>query len=278
MKKCGFVSIIVESNAGKSALINQLVGQKVSIVSRKIQTTVSRILGIAIYNDCQIIFIDTPGFLTKKQSLEKVAWDAFRESEDILFVVDVTKKNFERSIGLLKKINAEKKVSLILNKIDLIHKPKILEIINQFKDIRNFKNIFAVSALTGDGVNDIKKYLEKVLPEGDWIFPEDEITDASLEKYAAEITREHIYHRIHQEVPYACRVETCHCENMLNGELKIFQNIIVNNLSHKVIMVGHRGEKIGAIRQAANDELSKLLERKVQLHLKVILSDDIKKK
>ena len=117
-----------------------------------------------------------------------------------------------------------------------------------------------------------------MLPEGDWIFPEDEITDASLEKYAAEITREHIYHRIHQEVPYACRVETCHCENMLNGELKIFQNIIVNNLSHKVIMVGHRGEKIGAIRQAANDELSKLLERKVQLHLKVILSDDIKKK
>ena len=153
-KRCGFVAVLGETNAGKSTLINRLVGQKVSIVSRKVQTTLSRILGIAISGNSQVILIDTPGFISDFKSsdhrsdvLEKTAWDAFRETDDVLFVVDAHKKGFAKSIALLQKIDKKKKVSLVLNKVDLIMKEKLLEIASEFAKIRNFENVFMISSL-----------------------------------------------------------------------------------------------------------------------------------
>lgn len=277
MKKCGYIAVIGETNAGKSTLINRLVGQKVSMVSRKIQSTRVRSLGIAIYGDAQIILIDTPGFLrsyTKSaESLSKIAWDAFRETDSVLFVVDVNKSKLQGSIKLLQKIDANKKVVLVMNKVDLVHKPDLLKIAATFSEVRNFERVFMISSLTGSGVNDVLEYLSTVVPESDWIFSEDEITDMSLEKYAAEITREHLYHRIHREIPYKCTVETESCENEPDGSLKITQNIRVKSEAHKVICVGHKGGKIKAIGEAAREELSQLLERKVHLFLQVLVDE-----
>ncbi|GHU16827.1 GTPase Era [Alphaproteobacteria bacterium] len=277
-KKCGFVAVLGETNAGKSTLINKMVGQKVSIVSRKIQTTLTRILGIALYENSQIILVDTPGFLRQNsvESLSKTAWDAFRESDDVLFVVDVCKKNFEASIKLLQKIDAAKKVSLVMNKVDVIHKPKLLEISIMFSQVRHFENIFMVSALSGSGVDDIMKYLSSIMPDGDWLYHEDETTDSSFEKYTSEITREHIYHRLHQEIPYKCVVKTENYQNQKDGSVKIVQNVYVKNNAHKVIFLGKRGGKIKAIGEASRKELSKLLEKNVHLFLHVLVDNETK--
>jgi len=271
MRKCGYVAVLGETNAGKSTLINKMVGQKVSIVSRKIQTTLTRILGIAVYGDSQIILIDTPGFLRKKsvESLAKITWDAFRETDDVLFLVDVNKKNFDASIALLKKIDAAKKVSLVMNKVDLVHKPKLLEIAAMFKDVKNFENVFMISSITGSGIEDILKYLDSIMPEGDWIYKDDEITDAPFEQYVSEITREHIYHRLHQEIPYKCVVKTENYQNQKDGSVKIVQNIFVKTAAHKAIFLGRKGGKIKAIGEAARLELEELLNRKVHLFLHV---------
>jgi GTP-binding protein Era len=269
------VAVLGETNAGKSTLINQLVGQKVSIVSRKAQTTLSKILGIAIHDESQIILVDTPGFLKNRraENLEKTAWNAFRESEEILFVVDVCKKELDTSAALLQKIHADKRVSLIMNKIDLIHKPKLLEIVTSLSQIRNFENIFMVSSLTGSGVDKILNYLASAVPEGEWLYEANQITDSSFEKYVSEITREHIYHRLHQEIPYKCIVKTENYQDQPDGSIKIVQNIYVKNDAHRVIFLGRGGGKIKAIGEAARKELSHLLEKEVHLFLHVALED-----
>lgn len=277
-KRCGFVAVLGETNAGKSTLVNKLVGQKVSIVSRKVQTTLSRILGIAISGNSQIILIDTPGFVSdrktvdrRSESLEKTAWDAFRETEEVLFVVDAHKRDFEKSVALLQKINKKKKISLVLNKVDLIMKEKLLEIASKFSKIRDFENVFMVSSLSGDGVKDIEKYLAEVVPEGEWLFPEDEVTDSSFEKFTSEITREHLYHRIHQEIPYRCKIITENYRNESDGSVRIAQDILVKSKAHKIILLGHNGRKIRAIGVAARRELSELLGREVHLFLNVVV-------
>lgn len=276
VKKCGFVTIIGETNAGKSTLINQMVGQKVSIVSRKIQTTLSKTLGIVLHKNSQIIFIDTPGFLRGKniENLQKIAWDAFRESDDILFIVDVNKKSFKNSVELLQKINESKKVSLIMNKVDLAHKPKLLELASMFSKIRDFENIFMISATEGNGVAAILDYLANVMPDGEWIYDEDTVTDSSFEKYTSEITREHVYHRLHQEIPYKCIVKTEQYQTQPDGSVKIVQHIYVQNDSHKMIVLGKKGEKIKAIGAASRKELASLLNQKVHLFLQVCLLDN----
>lgn len=277
-KRCGFVAVLGETNAGKSTLVNKLVGQKVSIVSRKVQTTLSRVLGIAMSGNNQIILIDTPGFISdhktadqRSEVLEKTAWDAFRETEEVLFVVDAHKRDLKKSMALLHKIDQKKKVSLVLNKIDLIKKEKLLEIASEFSKIRDFENVFMVSSLSGDGVKDIKEYLAKTVLEGEWLFPEDEITDSSFEKFTSEITREHLYHRIHQEIPYRCRVVTENYRNESDGSVRVAQDILVKSKAHKVILLGHNGSKIKAIGLAARRELSELLGREVHLFLNVVV-------
>jgi GTP-binding protein Era len=273
LKRCGFVTVLGETNAGKSTFINQLVGQKVSITSRKMQTTTSRILGIVIRGESQIILVDTPGFSRNQKNikLERAAWDAYRESDNILFLVDASKKNFDNSIALLKKVDNSRKVSLLLNKVDLVHKPKLLELAQMLSKTRDFENIFMISSLTGSGVDKVLAYLASVVPEGEWIYSDDEITDSSFEKYVSEITREHIYHRIHQEIPYLCTVKTESYQNQSDGSVKIVQDIYVKNKAHRIIFLGHNGGKIKAIGKAAREELSALLNREVHLFLHVLV-------
>ncbi|MBE6447240.1 MAG: GTPase Era [Alphaproteobacteria bacterium] len=276
MKRCGFVAVIGETNAGKSTLVNKLVGQKVSIVSRKVQTTLTRILGIALYGESQVILADTPGFVSKMQEsvLEKTIWDTFRESEQVLFVVDVNKRDFSKSVALIKKIHDSKKISLVLNKVDLIHKPKLLEIASMFSQIRLFENIFMVSGITDIGIDDIRNYLERSVPEGNWLFPNDEVTDSDFETFVSEITREHLYHRIHKEIPYRCKVKTIFSENKPDGSVIITQHIYVNSAAHRAILVGNRGAKIRAIGEASRRELSQLLDKTVHLFLQVVLRNE----
>jgi GTP-binding protein Era len=240
-----------------------------------VQTTTCKITGIAIRGDCQIILSDTPGFSQTRhiEALEKIAWDAFRETDEVLFVVDVCKKNFDLSIALLKKIHETKKVSLVMNKIDLIHKPRLLEIAKIFSEIRNFENIFMVSGLTGNGIEKILNFFAKTLPESEWIYDEDTITDLSFEKYSSEITREHIYHRLHREIPYKCIVKTEECLEQPDGSIRIVQNVYVKSEAHRSIFIGHKGGKIKAIGTAARRELSILSEKKIHLFLRVLLDD-----
>jgi GTP-binding protein Era len=277
LKRCGIVAVLGETNAGKSTLINQLVGQKVSIVSRKVQTTLSKILGIAIHRESQIIFIDTPGFPKNSrkaiENLERTIWDAFRESEEVLFVIDVCRRNFDTSMAILQKIHQTKRVSLVMNKVDLIHKPKLLEIAELFRLVRNFENVFMVSSLTKSGIDKILDYVASAVGEGEWLYEADQITDLSMEKYAAEITREHIYHRLHQEIPYECVVKTASCEDQLDGSIKIVQNIYVKNRAHRIIFIGHKGGKVRAIGEASRKELSSLMGKTVHLFLQIKTGD-----
>jgi len=280
LKRCGFIAVLGETNAGKSTLINKLVGQKVAIVSRKQQTTLTRINGIAVHGNSQIIFVDTPGFLKKKkvENLERIAWNAFRETDLIMFVIDANKKDFTSSIDLLQKIDQSKNIILVLNKVDLIHKPKLLELVEKFRQIRDFAEVFMISALRNKGVNDLKSCIAKMMPEGEWLYNDDEATDQPFEEYVAEITREHIYDQVHQEVPYKCAVITRSYEQPSNNHIVIYQDIHVTENSHKIIIIGHAGSKIKSIGMAARSELSRLLDKKVDLFLQVIVDDNNSKK
>jgi GTP-binding protein Era len=266
-----------ETNAGKSTLINRLVGQKVSIVSQKVQTTLSKILGIVTRGDSQIIFIDTPGFSHNRKkcnaNLEKIAWDAFREANEVMFVIDVCRKKQESSIALLQKIHPDRRVSLVMTKVDLIHKPILLEIAAAFNKIRNFEKVFMVSSLTGSGIDEILNYLESVVLEGEWLYDADQITDSPFEKYASEITREHVYYRLHQEIPYQCIIETEDYENKADGSIRVVQRIRVKNKAHKAIFIGQAGGKIKAIGEASRRELSELMGREVHLFLHVVVDE-----
>ncbi len=270
--RSGFVAVLGKTNAGKSTLINQLVGQKVSIVSRKVQTTLSRISGIAIEGNSQIILVDTPGFISKQasSSIEKEAWSALGDTEHVLYLYDCRKDDIEADLTLINKIK-NKKISLVLNKIDKVKKEVLLSLADNFYNNCKLENVFMISALTGSGVQTIKTYLAEIVPEGEWIFPEDEVTDASFEKFTSEITREHIYHRVHKEIPYECKVITEESKTESDGALNIKQVIYVKSTAHKMILVGHKGEKIKAIGTASRRELCELFGKTVHLFLDVVV-------
>lgn len=269
MKKFNMVTIIGETNAGKSTLVNALVGQKVSIVSRKVQTTIFNVIGIITEGDSQIAIIDTPGFYRERsvRNYDKTAWDAFRQSELIMFVVDASKKDLEKSKKLVAKIDSQKKVVLVLNKIDMLHKPKLLAIISEFSALRNFEEVFLVSATELNGVEELRTYLLNSAVESEWMFNEDEITDQPMEIYAAEITREHIYDLLHQELPYACKVKTVSIKQRPNGGWIINQEVYLQRESHKPIFLGKNGSKIKAIGESARTELQRIMEVPIQLFL-----------
>lgn len=274
MTKCGFVAVIGAPNAGKSTLINGLVGQKVTIVSPKVQTTRNRILGVAQRGETQIILVDTPGiFFTPKRRLEKAmvrsAWDSLSDADGIMVIVDVSRKNFEETEEILKKLeHYKKKVVLVLNKIDLISRDNLLGLAQAFS--RPFiDQVFMISALKGDGTKDIKDYWVERLPEGPWLFPEDQLSDLSDRLLASEITREEIFFRLHEELPYAIWVETESWEEFKNGSVKIHQTIYVQRDSQKPIVLGHGGSQIKAIGAGARRQLTSLLGRPVHLFLQV---------
>lgn len=274
MTKCGFIAVVGAPNVGKSTLINALVGAKVTIVSPKVQTTRNRILGVALEGDTQLILVDTPGiFDTPKRRLEKAmvrsAWDSLRDADGIMVMVDVSQKHFEDTEMILSRLeNYKKKAVLVLNKIDLIPRENLLALAEKFSR-PELDRVFMISALKGDGIQDIKTYWTGELPEGPWLFPEDQLTDLPLRFLAAEITREEIFNRLHQELPYSIWVETESWEEFQDGSVKITQVIYVQRESQKPIVLGKGGQQIKAIGAAARRQLIDILERPVHLFLQV---------
>lgn len=275
--KCGFIAVLGAPNAGKSTLINQIVGGKVSIVSNKVQTTRQRILGITIQDQTQLVFVDTPGIFTPKKRLDKAmvhaAWTAGQEADVILVITDASKKSQAQTKAILEQLEG-KSVILALNKIDQIKRDALLAMTAEFSTYSFIDHFFMISALTNDGVADLVKYVSDHLPFSPWLYPEDQMTDLPQRLWAAEITREHIFHHLHQELPYDTFVETENWEEFDNGSVKINQVIYVAKESQKSIVLGKKGHQIKTIGAAAREELSLLLERPVHLFLHVKHMED----
>jgi GTP-binding protein Era len=269
--RCGFIAVIGAPNAGKSTLVNALVGAKVSIVSRKVQTTRMTLRGIAIEGQSQLVFIDTPGIFAPRRRLDRAmvdaAWSGAVDADQIMLLVDAARgvdENVERILGRLKDVGA--RVLLVLNKIDRVRKASLLALAADLNARISFVATFMVSALNGDGIADLKSHLAKVVPPGPWHYPEDEISDAPLRVLAAEITREKIYNRLHDELPYQAAVETTAWREQKNG-IRIEQTIFVERESQKRIVLGKGGAMIKQLSMEARKELSGIVERPVHLFL-----------
>ncbi|MGX1196154.1 GTPase Era [Parvibaculum sp. MBR-TMA-1.3b-4.2] len=270
--RAGFVAIIGAPNAGKSTLLNQLVGSKVAIVTHKVQTTRARIRGIAIEGNAQIVFVDTPGIFKPKRRLDRAmvdaAWGGAKDSDQVLLLIDIQKGITEEVRAILKSLeDSQRKVLLALNKIDGVPHAKLLEMAQELNETGLFSEIFMISALTGDGVGDLRRHVAALMPEGPWLYPEDQIADVPMRSLAAEITREKAYLRLHDELPYALTVETESWEEKKDGSIRIQQVIYVERDSQKKIVLGKGGQSIKTIGQLAREEMQELLETKVHLFL-----------
>jgi len=270
---CGFVALLGAPNAGKSTLLNSLVGAKVSIVTRKVQTTRSRLRGIAVEGASQIVFVDTPGIFAPKRRLERAmvaaAWSGARDADVVALVFDANRKGIDPDTRLildgLKDFG--RRAILVLNKVDVAKRPRLLELAAKFEAEGLFDRIFMISALTGDGVEDLRAFLAGAMPEGPWHYPEDQLSDLPLRLMAAETTREKLFQRLHQELPYALTVETERWQDFEDGSVKIEQTIYVQRDTQKAIVLGKSGQSIKEIRGDSQKELEELLERKVHLFL-----------
>ena len=270
--KCGYVALIGAPNAGKSTLVNELVGSKVSIVTHKVQTTRSLIRGIALKDEKQVIFVDTPGIFAPKRRLEtamvNTAWGGAKDADVIGMIVDARKgvtDQIENILDRLKDIKLPK--VLILNKIDLVKRDSLLALAQQLNDRIAFDETFMVSALNGDRTDDLMDYFADHMPQGPWLYPADMISDLPMRQLAAEITREKVFLRLHQELPYASTVETEKWEQNKDGSVRIEQVVYVERDNQKMIVLGKGGATIKAISTAARKELMELLETKVHLFL-----------
>ena len=272
--RAGFVAVIGAPNAGKSTLVNALVGQKVAIVSAKAQTTRARLMGIAIGGRSQILLVDTPGIFDPKRRLDRAmvaaAWTGAQDADHILLVIDASggaKGNVERIISSLE--SREHPLFLALNKIDLVKKPALLALSAELTARLNPDKVFMISAADGDGVADLKAALGAAMPEGPWLFPEDEVSDATDRMIAAELTREQIVNQLHQELPYATAVETETWDDRPDGATVINQQILVERDSQKAIVIGKGGRRLKEIGARARAEISQHLGRPVHLYLHV---------
>ncbi|WP_112663602.1 GTPase Era [Microvirga flavescens] len=270
--KAGFVALIGAPNAGKSTLLNSLVGSKVSIVSRKVQTTRALVRGIAIEGDAQIVFVDTPGIFKPKRRLDRAmvtsAWGGAADADAVAFLLDVRKGIDEEAEAILEKLPEVKRPKiLILNKIDLIERSVLLAMAAKLNEKVQFAHTFMISALKGDGLEALRRELAKMMPEGPWLYPEDQISDAPLRMLAAEITREKIYERLHEELPYESTVETDQWQQRPDGSVRIEQTIFVERDSQRKIVLGKGGQTIKAIGQAARKEITEIAETQVHLFL-----------
>lgn len=272
-KKCGFVSIIGAPNAGKSTLINQFVGTKVSIVSPKVQTTRTRVMGIVNKGKTQVVFIDTPGIFTPRKRLDRAmvsaAWQGTTDAEIILLIIEVARGKINAdSQAIVDKLKDQKRQAiLVLNKIDLIDKEKLLAISSGLYETGVFTDIYMISALNGDGVDKLLLDIAGRMPVGPWMFNEDQVSDMPMRLLAAEITREKIFLQLKEELPYASTVETETWEEFDNGSVKISQVIYIMRDTQKAIILGKGGAQIKKIGEASRLELEEILDRRVHLSL-----------
>ena len=271
---CGLVAVVGAPNAGKSTLVNALVGQKVAIVSPKAQTTRAKLMGVAIEGSTQILLVDTPGIFEPKRRLDRAmvaaAWDGAQEADAILLVVDGSKKKLDYLNDILASLQGrpERKI-LVLNKVDETPKEPLLIAAQALAGEGQFDEVFFISALTGDGVPELKARLAALMPESPWHYPEDQVSDASERLLATEITREQLYRQLHDELPYDSAVRPESYTHRKDGSIEIHQQIVIARDSQKSIVLGKGGAKIKAIGEAARKELTELLGAKVHLFLHV---------
>ena len=275
---CGVVAVVGAPNAGKSSLVNALVGQKVAIVSAKVQTTRTRLMGIALDGPAQIILVDTPGIFHPKRRLDRAmvqaAWEGTSGADVVLLCVD-GKRGISAETSEILDVLAERREPrmLVITKVDIAPKERLLTIAAEANRRVDFVETLMVSSVTGDGIADLKATLAAAMPEGPWHFPEDQVSDITTRLLAAEITREQLYRQLHEELPYASTVETEHWEEQKQA-VRIHQQILVQRDSQKAIVLGRRGERIKAIGSAARAELETMLGRRVHLFLNVKVKPD----
>ena len=272
----GFVALIGEPNAGKSTLLNALVGAKLSIVTHKVQTTRFRIRGVLNENASQIVFVDTPGLFAPKRTLDRAmvaaAWAGASDSDVVMLLIEAHRgltKGVQRILDDLDKhLGPDTPVALVINKIDRVKRETLLALTTEIKEKRDFEEVFFISATRQNGLEAMTEWLEGKMPEGPWLYPEDQLGDASMRAIAAEVTREKLMLRLHQELPYQMTVETEAWEERKDGSVKIDQAVIVAKEGHRPIILGKGGQTLKQIGQASREELSDMMERKVHLFLR----------
>jgi GTP-binding protein Era len=270
--RCGFVALIGAPNVGKSTLVNALVGAKVTIVSPKVQTTRNLVRGIALEGAAQLVFVDTPGIFAPRRRLDRAmvtsAWTGAHDADIVALMIDAKRGIDAETEAILQKLGdvAGAKL-LVLNKVDLVAKPSLLALAQDANGRAQFAATFMVSALSGDGIGDLKGWLAREAPAGPWHYPEDQISDAPLRSLAAEITREQVFNRLHQELPYRSTVETEVWKELRDGAVRVEQTIYVERESQRKIVLGKGGASIKAIGAAARAEIAKIIEQKVHLFL-----------
>ncbi|MBK8008341.1 MAG: GTPase Era [Rhizobiales bacterium] len=272
--RAGFVALIGAPNAGKSTLLNSLVGAKVSIVTHKVQTTRVPVRGIAMAGAAQVIFVDTPGIFAPKRRLDRAmvgsAWQGATDADLVALLIDAQRSIDEENreiIGKLKEVPQQK--ILILNKIDLIDREKLLGLTAEANELVRFERTFMISATNGDGISDVRDYFASAMPKGPWLYPEDEISDVPMRLMAAEITREKLYLRLHEELPYQSTVETDSWQELKDGSVRIEQTIYVERDGQKKIVLGQGGKMVKSISMDARKEISSEIEKRVHLFLHV---------
>lgn len=274
--RAGFVALIGEPNAGKSTLLNRMVGAKVSIVTHKVQTTRARIRGVAMEGETQIVFVDTPGLFAPRRRLDRAmvaaAWSGAADADVVVLLVEANRgitEGVERILEGLNTVGENRKVALAVNKIDRVEAPKLLGLTKELNERYPFTETFLISAEKGHGVDTMRKWLAAEVPDGPWLYPEDQIADLPLRMIAAEMTREKLTLRLHQELPYQLTVETDNWEERKDGSARIDQVIYVVRDGHKGILLGHKGETIKQVSKASREELEEFLGRRVHLFLQV---------
>lgn len=276
MTRCGFVALIGEPNAGKSTLLNQMVGSKVAAVTHKVQTTRARLRGIAVHDKTQIVFVDTPGLFRPRRRLDRAmvaaAWAAVDDADATLFLVEAHRgatEGVERILETLAQHEAKKPIALVVNKIDRVRRDVLLALVADLSARREFAEVFLISAQNGDGVAQLRDWLAQTLPEGPWHYDEDQIADAPMRSIAAEITREKLTLRLHQELPYQLTVETEDWTERKDGSVRVEQVILVARDGHRGIVLGKKGETVKAVSMEARADMAELLGRPVHLFLTV---------
>ena len=270
--RCGYVALIGAPNAGKSTLLNRLVGQKLAIVTPKAQTTRTRLLGIVMLGPAQLVLVDTPGIFAPRRRLDRAmvaaAWAGMADADAVVVLVDAARPDDPDTRAIVDRlVESGRRAILALNKIDLVRRDSLLAVAESFSRAGCFERVFMISGLTGDGVEDLKRHLAAIVPPGPWLFPEDQLSDAPERWLAAEVTREQVFLQLHDELPYAASVETEAWEERRDKSVRIDQVIYVRRPGQRAIVLGDKGSRIKAIGARARGELERLLERRVHLFL-----------